>query len=319
MLTLRNLNKRFGARIVADQVSLTVAAGETLALLGPSGCGKSTLLKMVAGLERPDSGELRFDGVDLAALPPERRGFALMFQDFALFPHLDALGNVMFGLIEQGVAKREAARQAQAMLARVGLADHAKRKVWTLSGGEQQRVALARALATQPRLLLLDEPFSSLDADLRRQLQREFRSLLREAGVPVIIVTHDRDEAFALADRVAVLKDGRLLQCDTPQRLLTAPNHAWLARFIGYENVLADAVVPPQAILLGTDQPPARVVELTWLPDGARVKVAAQAGELLLSLSGREAASWQDSLFVGGEIGVGIDEARLLRLEHAAA
>ncbi|QEL55888.1 ABC transporter ATP-binding protein [Chromobacterium paludis] len=315
MLTLRNLNKRFGARVVADDVSLSVAAGETMALLGPSGCGKSTLLKMIAGLERPDGGELRFDGADLAKLPPERRGFALMFQDFALFPHLDVLGNAMFGLIEQGLPKRDAEAQARAMLARVGLAEHAGRKVWTLSGGEQQRVALARALATQPRLLLLDEPFSSLDADLRRQLQRDFRGLLREAGAPVILVTHDREEAFALADRVAVLKDGRLLQCDAPQRLLAAPADAWLARFIGYENVLAHAVAPPQALLLGDDQPPAHILELTWLPDGARLKVAAQAGELVLSLSAREAARWQASLFVGGEIGVGLDPARLLPLQ----
>ncbi|KUM02445.1 ABC transporter ATP-binding protein [Chromobacterium subtsugae] len=313
MLTLRNLNKRFGARVVADAVSLTVAAGETLALLGPSGCGKSTLLKMIAGLERPDGGGIHFDGEDLCRQPPERRGFALMFQDFALFPHLDALGNVMFGLIEQGCAKRDAAAQAREMLARVGLAEHGGRKVWTLSGGEQQRVALARALATRPRLLLLDEPFSSLDADLRRQLQQTFRALLREAGIPAIIVTHDRDEAFALADRVAVLKAGRLLQCDTPARLLAAPADAWLARFIGYDNVLADAAVPPGALLLGDDQPPARIVELIWLPDGARVKVVAAAGELVLNLSGREAARWQASLFVGGEIGVGVAEAGLLR------
>ena len=313
MLTLRNLNKRFGARVVADAVSLAVAAGETLALLGPSGCGKSTLLKMIAGLERPDGGGIHFDGEDLSRQPPERRGFALMFQDFALFPHLDALGNVMFGLIEQGCAKRDAAVLAREMLARVGLAEHGGRKVWTLSGGEQQRVALARALATRPRLLLLDEPFSSLDADLRRQLQQTFRALLREAGIPAIIVTHDRDEAFALADRVAVLKAGRLLQCDTPERLLAAPADAWLARFIGYDNVLAHAAVPPSALLLGDDQPPARIVELAWLPDGARVKVAAAAGELVLQLSGREAARWQASLFVGGVIGVGVDEAGLLR------
>ncbi|OHX11304.1 ABC transporter ATP-binding protein [Chromobacterium sphagni] len=313
MLALQNLSKRFGQRRVADDISLNVAAGETLALLGPSGCGKSTLLKMIAGLARPDSGELRFDGTDLAALPPERRGFALMFQDFALFPHLDALGNVMFGLIEQGCARRQAAVQAGAMLARVGLAEHGARKVWTLSGGEQQRVALARALATQPRLLLLDEPFSSLDADLRSQLQREFRALLREAGMPAIIVTHDRDEAFALADRVAVLKDGRLLQCAAPEKLLAQPADAWLARFIGYDNVTEQAAIPPAAILLGEDQPAATVIELIPLAEGARVKVAAAQGELVLTLSAREAARWGAALFVGGEIGVGVDETALLR------
>ncbi|WP_225547506.1 ABC transporter ATP-binding protein [Chromobacterium violaceum] len=313
MLTLRNLNKRFGERVVADDVSLTLSAGETLALLGPSGCGKSTLLKMIAGLERPDGGALAFDGEDLARLPPERRGFALMFQDFALFPHLDALGNVMFGLIEQGVSKRDAAKRAQAMLARVGLAEHGARKVWTLSGGEQQRVALARALVTRPRLLLLDEPFSSLDADLRRLLQREFRELLREAGIPAIIVTHDRDEAFALADRVAVFKDGRLLQCAAPRQLLAAPANAWLARFIGFDNVLEHAAVPPGALLLGDDQPPARIVELTPLADGLRLRVDAQAGPLALMLSAREAEWLGDALFVGGTLGVGVDEARLLR------
>ncbi|WP_233492950.1 ABC transporter ATP-binding protein [Chromobacterium sp. ATCC 53434] len=317
VLTLRNLNKCFGARVVADDISLTVAAGETLALLGPSGCGKSTLLKMIAGLERPDAGALAFDGEDLARVPPERRGFALMFQDFALFPHLDALGNVMFGLIEQGVARRAAAAQARTMLARVGLAEHGGRRVWTLSGGEQQRVALARALATRPRLLLLDEPFSSLDADLRRQLQREFRELLRAAGVPAVIVTHDRDEAFALADKVAVLKEGRLLQCATPEEMLAAPADGWLARFIGYDNVLDGAVVPPQAVLLGPDQPPARIVELARLADGARLRVDARAGSLTLTLSAREAAALGGALRVGGEIGVGVDPAGLLPLARA--
>ncbi|UTH74372.1 ABC transporter ATP-binding protein [Chromobacterium sp. IIBBL 290-4] len=313
MLTLRNLNKRFGSRVVADDVSLAMAEGETLALLGPSGCGKSTLLKMIAGLVAPDSGELRFDGADVSRLPPERRGFALMFQDFALFPHLDALGNVMFGLIEQGANRRETAARAQAMLHRVGLAEHGKRKVWTLSGGEQQRVALARALATQPRLLLLDEPFSSLDADLRRQLQGEFRGLLREAGMPAIIVTHDRDEAFALADRVAVLKAGRLLQCAAPQALLAQPADAWLARFIGYDNVGEQAAIPPAAILLGDDQPAATIVELSALAEGVKVKAATAWGELVLTLSAREAARLGGALFIGGKIGMGVDESALLR------
>jgi ABC-type Fe3+/spermidine/putrescine transport system ATPase subunit len=210
MLELRNLVKQWDHRPLLSDVSLRVAAGETVALLGRSGSGKSTLLKWVAGLEPADAGSVWWDGEDITAWPPERRGFALMFQDFALFPHLDVRDNVAFGLVEQGQGKAAARAQAEAMLVRFGLGDRARARVWTLSGGEQQRVALARALITRPRVLLLDEPFSALDAALREQLRTEFRDRIEAAGMAAILVTHDESEARAMAQRAWAIDAGRL-------------------------------------------------------------------------------------------------------------
>lgn len=211
MLELRDIHKHWHDAPewpLLSGVNLRVDAGETVALLGASGSGKSTLLKIVAGLEAPERGSVWFDGVDITAWPPERRGFALMFQDFALFPHLNVRDNVAFGLIEQRVRKAGARERAQAMLARFGLAGHGDARVWTLSGGEQQRVALARALITRPRALLLDEPFSALDAHLRDQLREEFRERIAEAGMTAILVTHDAQEARAMAQHAWTLREG---------------------------------------------------------------------------------------------------------------
>jgi ABC-type Fe3+/spermidine/putrescine transport system ATPase subunit len=212
MLELRDIAKQWDHRPLLDGVNLRVAAGETVALLGASGSGKSTLLKIAAGLEAPERGSVWFDGLDITTLPPEQRRFALMFQDFALFPHLNVMDNVAFGLVEQGVRKTEARGRAQAMLERFGLGEHARARVWTLSGGEQQRVALARALITQPRALLLDEPFSALDAHLRDRLRAEFRERITEAGMTAILVTHDEQEARAMAQHAWALEGGRLNQ-----------------------------------------------------------------------------------------------------------
>jgi ABC-type Fe3+/spermidine/putrescine transport system ATPase subunit len=211
MLELRNIHKKWDQRPLLAGVSLRVPAGETVALLGASGSGKSTLLKIAAGLEAPDAGTVWFGGVDITALAPERRGFALMFQDFALFPHLNVVDNVAFGLVEQGVRKASARERAREMLQRFGLGAHADSRIWTLSGGEQQRVALARALITQPRVLLLDEPFSALDATLRDQLRAEFRERIREAGMAAILVTHDEAEARAMAQHAWGVQDGALV------------------------------------------------------------------------------------------------------------
>ena len=215
MLELKSIDKTFhdtagGDWVLADNLSLTVQPGETVAILGPSGTGKSTLLKMVAGLEPLDAGSVWFAGADMTGQPPERRGFALMFQDFALFPHLDVQDNVAFGLVEQRVNRREARQRALDMLGLFGLVAHARQKVWKLSGGEQQRVALARALITQPRLLLLDEPFSALDTELRNSLREEFSHRIKAAGVPALLVTHDEAEARAMAQRGYRLVDGKL-------------------------------------------------------------------------------------------------------------
>ena len=211
MLELRHLAKNFEARTLFAGVDLRVAPGEIVALLGPSGSGKSTLLKIVAGLEQPDQGSVWWDGQDMTAWPPERRGFALMLQDFALFPHLNVQDNVAFGLVEKRLPKAQARAQAAEMLARFGLAAQAAQKVWTLSGGEQQRVALARALITAPRALLLDEPFSALDAELRQSLSQEFRQRIAQAGMATLLVTHDEAEARAMATRGLRLHQGQLL------------------------------------------------------------------------------------------------------------
>ena len=210
MLELKSISKRFENRFLADKLSLSVSRGEIVALLGASGAGKSTLLKIVAGLEQADAGQVFFDLQDITQLPPEKRHFALMFQDFALFPHLNVLDNVAFGLIEQKLNKKAAREQALAMLERFNLATHAMDKVTTLSGGEQQRVALARALITQPKALLLDEPFSALDAELRQSLRDEFKQHITSMGVTTILVTHDEAEARAMANRGFRLSAGQL-------------------------------------------------------------------------------------------------------------
>ena len=216
MLELQAISKRWEpvrgqTRLLLDGLNLQVAPGETVAVLGPSGSGKSTLLKVIAGLEGLDEGRVVWAGQDITALPPERRGCALMFQDFALFPHLSVQDNVAFGLIEQGQRKPQARAAASAMLASFGLAGFAADKVTRLSGGEQQRVALARALITRPRMLLLDEPFSALDAELRLQLREEFRQHIAEFSMATVWVTHDEAEARAMGARGYRLMEGGLV------------------------------------------------------------------------------------------------------------
>jgi ABC-type Fe3+/spermidine/putrescine transport system ATPase subunit len=210
MLELDGVCKDWQARVLLRDVNLCIAPGETVAILGPSGSGKSTLLKIVAGLEPMDAGRIRFDGHDITRLPPEQRRFALMFQDFALFPHLDVRDNVAFGLIEQRINGKLARAQASAMLERFGLQAFARARVTQLSGGEQQRVALARALITQPRVLLLDEPFSALDAALRTQLREDFRQRIAAFNMATVLVTHDENEARAMGTRGLRVVDGRL-------------------------------------------------------------------------------------------------------------
>ena len=210
MLELRHISQNYGDRVLLQDINLQVAAGEIVALLGPSGSGKSTLLSIVAGLQPPLKGSVWFDGQEITQVPPEQRHFALMFQDFALFPHLNVLDNVAFGLVEQRVPKSDARARAAQMLERFGLAEHARHQVWTLSGGEQQRVALARALITSPRALLLDEPFSALDAELRQGLREEFGQHIAAAGMATLLVMHDEAEARAMAARGVRLVAGQL-------------------------------------------------------------------------------------------------------------
>jgi thiamine transport system ATP-binding protein len=231
---------RYGPVTAVDGVSLEVAPGEVIALLGGSGSGKSSLLRAIAGLEPLVSGAVAWDGEDLAGVPPHRRGFGMMFQDGQLFPHLSVAANVAYGLFSQPRARRR--QRAEELLALVGLAGYGNRPVTALSGGEAQRVALARSLAPVPRLLLLDEPLSALDRSLRESLVTELGDGLRRTGTTGIYVTHDQDEAFAIADRVGVMQAGRLLQLDPPDVLWSHPCSREVAEFIGYGPFVDPAI-----------------------------------------------------------------------------
>jgi thiamine transport system ATP-binding protein len=242
MLDVRDATVRFGGLAALDRLSLSVADGEVVAVLGPSGSGKTTLLRAVAGLQVLDQGSILWDGVDLAPVPPHRRSFGLVFQDFALFPHLDVGRNVEFGLRMQGMPPAERHGRAAAALARVEMTGMEQRPVATLSGGQAQRVALARALAPEPRLLLLDEPLGSLDRTLRERLTGELRRLLAGLGVTALYVTHDQQEAFGLADRVVVIDAGRALQIGSPEDLWRSPAGERVAEFLGLHNLLPAVV-----------------------------------------------------------------------------
>jgi thiamine transport system ATP-binding protein len=234
MLEVDGAVVRYGTHAAVDGVDVRVGAGETVAVLGPSGCGKSTLLRAIAGLEPLAAGHVRWRGADLAGTPPHERRFGVVFQDYALFPHRDVRGNVEFGLRMAGRAAPERAAAVDDLLRLVGLEGYGHRSVPTLSGGEQQRVALARALAPQPRLLMFDEPLGALDRELRERLLDELRSLLATTSLPALYVTHDHDEAFALADRVVVMRAGTVVQTGTPEAVWGAPADEWTARFLGF-------------------------------------------------------------------------------------
>jgi len=236
-LLLHSLTKSYGATVAVDGVDLAIERGRPLALLGPSGCGKSTLLRLIAGLERPDSGSLSLAGTDITDLPAQKRAFGVVFQDFALFPHLNVARNVAFGLVEQRLERSAIAARVAKLLDMVGLADIAGRRVHQLSGGQQQRVALARALAPEPAVLLLDEPLSNLDENLRQSLSVEIREILDRVDNYAVYVTHDQVEAFSIADQVAVMRAGTVRQVGTRDELLDQPRDAWVARFLGHENV----------------------------------------------------------------------------------
>jgi ABC-type Fe3+/spermidine/putrescine transport system ATPase subunit len=251
MLELIDIHKSYEAQPLLRGISFTVAAGETVCLLGPSGSGKSTLLRIIAGLETCEQGRVCWEGEDLAAVPPHKRGFGLVFQDYALFPHLTVSENVSFGLRMQNLPFAQIKQRASEILEMVSLTGFGDRRVTDLSGGEQQRVALARALAPNPRLLMFDEPLGALDRNLRDQLLNDLRSILHESGVPAIYVTHDQEEAFALADRLLLLHDGSIVRSGTPEQIWGDPGTLWVAQFLDAGNVVSG--------IIRSDKPPYQV------------------------------------------------------------
>lgn len=235
MLQCLRLSVQFAETLALDSVNLTVHDGEVVAVMGPSGCGKTTLLRAVAGLQGLDEGTIAWDGRNLRETPPHERGFGLMFQDYALFPHLSVGGNIEFGLRMRHISTTERIARVDEMLRLVGLDDYAGRPIHELSGGEQQRVALARTLAPWPRLVLLDEPIGALDRTLREHLIAEMRAIFTRLGVTALYVTHDRDEAFAVADTVAVMDKGRIIRRGTPQEIWSDPRSGFVAKLLGFD------------------------------------------------------------------------------------
>jgi thiamine transport system ATP-binding protein len=350
LLHLDQATVRFGGRAALDGVTLDVAAHEIVCVLGPSGSGKSTLLRVVAGLQPLDSGRVLLDGADQAAVPPHRRGVGLMFQDHQLFPQRDVGGNVGFGpRVRRMPRERRDARTAE-LLALVGLPGAERRPVATLSGGEQQRVALARALAPEPRLLMLDEPLGQLDRSLRERLVDELRRLFARLGTTVLAVTHDQGEAFALADRVVLMRDGRIEQIGTPIEVWRRPATEFAARFLGFDNI-ADAtvrsgraesdwgtlpvpadtpegpcrlLVPPGAVLLagspaakalgaaGGSELACEVVGRTFRGGRVVLRLAPERGPRLDA-----ECALQDAVEVGERVSVVLDPAELVRLPMA--
>lgn len=238
-LVTEQLVKRFDDAIAVDEVSLSIAKGEIFALLGSSGCGKSTLLRMLAGFETPNSGRILLGGQDMAALPPYDRPINMMFQSYALFPHLDVWENIAFGLKREGLPKVEIKQRVGEMIELVQLTPYARRKPHQLSGGQQQRVALARSLAKRPKLLLLDEPLGALDRKLREQTQFELVNIIEQVGVTCVMVTHDQEEAMTMANRIAVMSKGRVLQVGTPEEVYEHPANRFVADFIGNANLFS--------------------------------------------------------------------------------
>jgi ABC-type Fe3+/spermidine/putrescine transport system ATPase subunit len=289
LLEAISLCKSFSGAPVLRDVTFQADEGEIVCLLGPSGCGKTTLLRLIAGLEPADAGQVRFAGRSLDELPVHQRGFGLMFQDLALFPHKDVAANVAFGLRMQRLPRRQVQARVEEMLALVGLGGYGQRRVYELSGGEQQRVALARSLAPGPRLLMLDEPLGSLDRALREELMNELRAILKRVHVTALYVTHDQQEAFAVADRVLIMHQGRIVQTGTPQAVHHRPASPWVARFLGLTNLIPGQVLGLEPLLVetplgslrlpaGEGVQPGEKVTLLIRPEAARLAAAAPGG-----------------------------------------
>ncbi len=299
MLTVEGVDKSFSGRRVLRNINLTVPAGSVTVLLGPSGCGKTTLLRVVAGLEIPESGRVLLRGDDLAGVPPHRRGMGMVFQDYALFPHMDVTQNVAFGLRMAGWDARRIARRVADALDWVGLAGFGSRETGALSGGEQQRIALARSLAPAPRLLLLDEPLGALDRALRERLLSELPGILAaagqamgyDAGITALYVTHDQTEAFALANQVVVIDQGAIVQSGAPQAVYDRPASEFVARFLGMGNILEATVRSLNPPRVDTAHGPLAVPDLSGRDRGDRLPILLRPEAVRVAAQGPEGAA----------------------------
>ncbi|MGW1167240.1 ABC transporter ATP-binding protein [Streptomyces sp. NPDC002550] len=314
LLSLDAATVRFGGRAVLDAVGLDVAEHEVVCVLGPSGSGKSTLLRAVAGLQPLSDGRVLLDGRDQSGVPAHKRGVGLMFQDHQLFPQRDVAANVAFGLRMHGVAKGRRDTEVGRLLDLVGLPGAARRAVASLSGGEQQRVALARALAPRPRLLMLDEPLGQLDRSLRERLVTELRELFGRLGTTVLAVTHDQGEAFALADRVVVMRDGRIAQSGTPLQVWQRPADAFVARFLGFDNV-----VPATVAGTAADSPWGKLPVPDGSPQGSRTLLVRPAGVRLVPADAGLPCTVTARTFKGTHVAVRLQPADGPLLEAACA
>ncbi|MFM8446098.1 MAG: ABC transporter ATP-binding protein [Actinomycetota bacterium] len=301
LIEIRNLAKSFGSVKAVDGVDLDIHAGEFLTLLGPSGSGKTTVLRMIAGFETPDSGSIKLNGIDITYLPPYERDVNTVFQDYALFPHMDVISNIEYGLKVKGVAKDERREKALRALEQVRLSGYEIRKPHQLSGGQRQRVALARALVNRPAVLLLDEPLGALDLKLRQQMQIELKELQREVGITFIFVTHDQEEALTMSDRIAVFDKGRIQQLDKPSTIYERPTNEFVAGFVGISNLISGAAaqailgksgtftVRPEKITVGKAPSGVRsadgvIKEVEYLGPSTRFLVELDAGVTLMAL-----------------------------------